>query len=82
VFAIGDFHPGCILVDSNWVLLNITTEVGYPLAVVHWEFVGIGRGVNGDMAQFLASLYLMLLSLRKSNSRDSTDQVYEAVATF
>lgn len=48
----------------------------------HWEFSGIGRGANGDMVQFLASLHLMLLSLHQSNSRDSTDQVYKAVATF
>jgi hypothetical protein len=40
VFAIGNFHPGCILVDSNWVSPNITIEVGRPLAVVHWEFAG------------------------------------------
>jgi hypothetical protein len=37
---------------------------------------------NSNIAQFLASLYLMLLSLCQSNSRDSTDQVYEAIATF
>jgi hypothetical protein len=56
--------------------------MGRPLEVMHWEFAGRGRGVNGDMAQFLASLHLLLLSLRKSNSRDSTDLAYEAVATL
>jgi hypothetical protein len=58
--------------------------MGRPLAIIDWEFATAkgGRGVNGDMAQFLASLHLLLLSLRKPNSRDSVSPAYEAVATF
>jgi hypothetical protein len=35
VFAISNFHLGCILVNSGWVLLNITTAIGRPLVVVY-----------------------------------------------
>jgi hypothetical protein len=84
VFTIGDFHPGHILVDATWASPNRTTTMGRPLAIIDWEFATAkgGRGANGDMAQFLASLHLLLLSLRKPNGRDSVSPAYEAVATF
>jgi hypothetical protein len=54
--------------------------MGRPLAIVDWEFATAkgSRGANGDMAQFLASLHLLLLSLRRPNSRDSVSPAYEA----
>ncbi|KAJ2905659.1 hypothetical protein MKZ38_004734 [Zalerion maritima] len=58
-FGIGDFHPGSILV-APWMPKH---SFPYPLAVMGWEFAtSDGRGVNGDLAHFLAPLHLLALS--------------------
>ena len=36
--------------------------------MIDWEFAGIGRGANGDMAVFLAQLHLYLLASPASSS--------------
>lgn len=33
-----------------------------PLGIINWGFSGTGRGPNGDIAQFLASLHLLLMA--------------------
>jgi hypothetical protein len=42
-----------------------TAESELVVGVIDWEFATVrdGRGVNGDMAQFLASMHVLLLSL-------------------
>lgn len=60
-FALGDFTPGSILMTKG-------SKSGHCLVpiIVDWEFAQInGRGVNGDMAQFLASLHCELLAATK-----------------
>ncbi|TGJ88487.1 hypothetical protein E0Z10_g377 [Xylaria hypoxylon] len=79
-FSLGDCHPGAILLPS-WGLLAETqskSNVLFPepiVAVIDWEFSEIsGRGVNGDMAQFVASLHchwLYLEALLESIGNDS-----------
>lgn len=65
----GDFHPGSILLPrdgTEWI----------PI-LVDWEFAQVnGRGVNGDMAQFLASMHLELIKHRDNTS------VYKRVQSF
>jgi hypothetical protein len=41
-----------------------TAESELVVGVIDWEFATVrdGRGVNGDMAQFLASMHVLLLS--------------------
>jgi hypothetical protein len=58
--------------------------MGQPLAIIDCEFATAngGRGANGDMAQFLASLHLLLLSFRKLNGRDRVSPAYEVMATI
>jgi hypothetical protein len=46
--VLGDCWTGAILVG--------TTEDDPLVGVIDWEFASIGRGVDGDMAQFLAHL--------------------------
>jgi hypothetical protein len=59
-FQIGDCHPGCILLSRPGDGAQATR------AVIDWEFSTTegGRGANGDMAQFLASMHVLLLSTR------------------
>lgn len=57
-FALGDSHPGCLLISPTHILEG----TAYP-AVIDWEFATIaGRGANGDMAQLLSYFHLFLLS--------------------
>jgi len=70
--SIGDCHPGSILVSPN-TLCGDEMRVG----AIDWEFATIdGRGANGDMAQFLASFHVLLLSL----PRDTL--AYKAAMSF
>ncbi|KAJ4146996.1 hypothetical protein LMH87_001549 [Akanthomyces muscarius] len=49
--SFGDFHPGSILLADPALEVNLT-----PI-LVDWEFGSAkGRGVNGDIAQFLSSM--------------------------
>ncbi|ATY67481.1 hypothetical protein A9K55_000016 [Cordyceps militaris] len=49
--SFGDFHPGSILLSDP------ATRVDLTPALVDWEFGRAnGRGVNGDIAQFLSSM--------------------------
>lgn len=69
-FVLGDFTPGAIL---------LPTERGdgwQTLGVIDWEFSGLGRGPNGDMAQFLAHLHLLLMAAF------GEDQRYHALESF
>ena len=52
--VLGDFWTGAILVGM--------TEDDPTVGVIDWEFASIGRGVDGDMAQFLAHLQLFQLA--------------------
>ncbi|OAA55107.1 hypothetical protein ISF_08028 [Cordyceps fumosorosea ARSEF 2679] len=54
--SIGDFHPGSILLSDPAVAVDLTP------ALVDWEFGRAnGRGVNGDVAQFLSSMRCEIL---------------------
>ena len=48
-FILGDLWTGSVLL--NWP----------RVCIIDWEFAGIGRGVNGDIATCLAQLHLHLL---------------------
>lgn len=52
--VLGDCWTGAILVGAM--------EDGPMVGVIDWEFASIGRGVDGDMAQFLAHLQLFQLA--------------------
>lgn len=54
-FVLGDFTPGAVLTTASG-------DREPPIGIIDWEFSGQGRGVNGDMAQFLASLHLSLIA--------------------
>ncbi len=54
-FVLGDLWPGGILLGEEEM------EKQSP-GVIDWEFAGWGRGVNGDMAQLLANLHLLLMA--------------------
>jgi hypothetical protein len=73
----GDFHPGSVLVSGYGETEKFELVVG----VIDWEFATIrdGRGVNGDMAQFLASMHVLLLSLPRKGENGF---VREAVEVF
>jgi hypothetical protein len=56
-YPLGDCHPGAVLLPGLSELLLTSSQLP-TLAVIDWEFSSAsGRGVNGDMAQFLASLH-------------------------
>jgi hypothetical protein len=63
-FALGDFTPGA-------VLLAVSGDGDQPIGVIDWEFSGVGRGPNGDMSQFLASLHLLLMAASPGSQRQS-----------
>lgn len=72
-FAIGDLWTGGILVDSR------DGDVK-KLGVIDWEFAGIGRGVNGDMAQLLADLHLLSICFpAESVSRAATSAIIQGI---
>ncbi len=81
--VMGDFHPGCILVSRalDWAQPGgSAVDVG----VIDWEFATMrdGRGVNGDMAQFLASIHTLLLSLpAESRAHRAARHFAEALCT-
>ena len=54
-FVLGDFTPGALLVSRFGDRAQL-------MGVIDWEFSGEGRGLNGDMAQLLASLHLLLMA--------------------
>jgi len=62
-FALGDFTPGAVLLAVS--------DGDQPLGIIDWEFSGVGRGPNGDMPQFLASLHLLLLAASPHSPRQS-----------
>ncbi|KAL0938035.1 uncharacterized protein CTRU02_207766 [Colletotrichum truncatum] len=65
--AMGDFHTGSILTNA---LADPSAADEHLAAVIDWEFASInGRGVNGDMAQFLAWVHCFLLSLSPGDER-------------
>ncbi len=55
---LGDLWPGSILLAPETAAATAPSPSPPPplplLAVIDWEFSGVGRGANGDMAQFLA----------------------------
>ncbi|KAI9884337.1 MAG: hypothetical protein M1823_003876 [Watsoniomyces obsoletus] len=55
-FVLGDLWPGGILLGND------VSKRKSPPGVVDWEFAGLGRGVDGDMAQFNANLHLLLMA--------------------
>lgn len=75
-FSHGNCHPGAILVQ-NWPglldsvrskpLAESTDEHMY-MAIIDWKFAQLkGRGVDGDMAQLLASLHCQQIYLNAFN---------------
>ncbi|KAK3330708.1 hypothetical protein B0H66DRAFT_598233 [Apodospora peruviana] len=61
--AKGDLHPGPVLITPPRRKLWLDRD-GIYVEVIDWELTNIsnpvhGRGANGDMAQFLASLHLL-----------------------
>ena len=54
-FVVGDLWPG-------GVLLGNSDGPDKVIGVIDFEFSGLGRGLNGDMAQLFAHLHLHLLS--------------------
>lgn len=54
-FVVGDLWPGGVLLGN----LDGPDKV---IGVIDFEFSGLGRGLNGDMAQLFAHLHLHLLS--------------------
>ncbi|KAK5633957.1 hypothetical protein RRF57_009671 [Xylaria bambusicola] len=83
-FSLGDCHPGAILLP-NWDLLvkdlsEFSSEA--PVAVIDWEFSEIaGRGLDGDIAQLLASLHCRPLypeALLESVGNDSNSAFKES----
>ncbi|KAL2136458.1 hypothetical protein VTI74DRAFT_3477 [Chaetomium olivicolor] len=66
--SMGDFHPGSVLVTA---LGLAEREEDAMVGVIDWEFATIrdGRGVNGDMAQFLASLHVLIMSLPRDGEK-------------
>jgi hypothetical protein len=62
--TLGDCHPGAVLLPG-WAELVGHSDHHPTLAAIDWEFsTTCGRGVNGDMAQFLASTHCHWLYLR------------------
>ncbi|KAI0522258.1 kinase-like domain-containing protein [Xylaria bambusicola] len=65
-FSLGDCHPGAILLSSWDQLVKDHSDFSpeASVAVIDWEFSEIaGRGVDGDIAQFLACLHCHWLYL-------------------
>ena len=69
-FVLGDFHPGSVLLPTEF------GDGSQTLGVIDWEFSGLGRGPNGDMAQFLAHLHVLLMNRGKSR------QLYDTLKPF
>lgn len=58
-FMHGDLWTGSVLLD-------------WPrICVIDWEFAGIGRGVNGDMAIIFAQLHLHLIEAQDGGSAEA-----------
>jgi hypothetical protein len=83
--SMGDFHPGSVLVSPPPPppSSSSSSSGGSPVVgVIDWEFATAGengRGVNGDMAQFLASMHVLMLSLP---GEGELGQVRQAVEVF
>lgn len=58
-FMHGDFWTGSVLL--NWP----------KIYVIDWEFAGIGRGLNGDMAIILAQFHLHLIEAQDGGSAEA-----------
>ncbi|KAH8662062.1 hypothetical protein BX600DRAFT_512939 [Xylariales sp. PMI_506] len=66
LFSLGDCHPGAILLPTWSQMTADPSKLETSLAVIDWEFSTLaGRGVNGDMAQLLASLHCHLIFLSR-----------------
>jgi hypothetical protein len=63
-FILGDSWTGAVLTSSRLIPNNPTA---YTVGVIDWEFAGIGRGVHGDMSQFLAHLELLRISAQQNS---------------
>ncbi|PMD30381.1 hypothetical protein L207DRAFT_641646 [Hyaloscypha variabilis F] len=61
-FVLGDFTPGAVLLAASG---GGTQSMG----VIDWEFSSEGRGPNGDMAQFLAVMHLLLMAAPPGSQR-------------
>lgn len=61
-FILGDFTPGAILLAASG---DGTQSMG----IIDWEFSSEGRGANGDMAQFLAVIHLLLMAAPPGSQR-------------
>ena len=103
-FSLGDFHPGSVVLRNSSPLQaskdesndNNDNDNKILLGIIDWEFATVGktgRGVNGDMSQFLAPLRLLMMNSKpretandNNNSGDDKNGngllVYEAVKAF
>lgn len=57
----------CFVIGDCWtgtVLLNLDPDIkGLHVGIIDWEFANLsGRGINGDLSQFLAHLELFLIA--------------------
>jgi hypothetical protein len=62
-FILGDTWTGAVLVDPSF---TTSEDESRTLGVIDWEFATFGRGVHGDMAQFLAHFGLLRDAARQS----------------
>ncbi|KAI1779366.1 hypothetical protein F4818DRAFT_248100 [Hypoxylon cercidicola] len=89
-FSHGYCHPGAILLP-DWTRLLSDADASYsagvdsliPMTVVDWDFAQLeGRGIDGDMAQLLASLHCQIIYLEAldANRASAQDQMALLVA--
>lgn len=65
--SLGDFHPGSVLMRQPTPGGDLTP------VLLDWEFGTVnGRGVNGDIAQFLASFHCELIAAKDDPSLHDT----------
>lgn len=51
--------------------VNTVPSIGCNLGVVDWEFAGKGRGINGDVADFLGCLQPFMIPLESVANREA-----------
>jgi Phosphotransferase enzyme family len=61
-FVLGDFYPGSILLPND-------ANSDSPIAVIDWEFSGLGKGPHADMSQCLAHFYIALATCAETSER-------------
>jgi hypothetical protein len=74
--SIGDFHPGSVLLEG-WDKYPPDSELHRCVGIIDWEFASLnGRGVNGDLAQFLAVFHCYIMAI------DHTSPAFAGTSAF